>query len=75
MDSIPYVGTKDALEVVMDKIQKRHLSIPEAIQVVIGSLQMLEPSSENIEKVWVSNLMNDWRHLTYNKKYKNVCVL
>uniref|UniRef100_A0A3B4AFI9 Uncharacterized protein n=1 Tax=Periophthalmus magnuspinnatus TaxID=409849 RepID=A0A3B4AFI9_9GOBI len=54
MDAIPTIGTKAALEIVMDEILRRDMSVPEATQVLIGTLHMLEPTSEIIQKVWVS---------------------
>ncbi|XP_055020642.1 LOW QUALITY PROTEIN: vitellogenin-1-like [Boleophthalmus pectinirostris] len=52
MDAISNTGTKAALEIVMAEIQKRELSVPEAAQVLIGTLHMLKPTDEIIQKVW-----------------------
>ena len=57
MDAIPHIGTEAALDLVIDKIMKKEVSVPEAVQLVIGSLHSLEATSEIIEKVWVSKLL------------------
>lgn len=54
MDAIPNIGTKAAFELVMAEVLKRPPNVPEATQLLIGTLHMVEPNHEIIQKVWVS---------------------